>query len=227
MKLKNKTILIFAAHQDDETIGCGASIKKWSDDGNSICVCFVTDGSTGKEQGKDFGDIIDTRMEEVNRVSKILGISKIMTLSLECQKVVNKRDTFHKVIKIIRDVKPDIVITHNEVCKHRDHKRTSAIVEEACWKSQENILEELGPPHTIDDLWTFEILDLHPNPDIVVDVTETYKYKEQAMQEYFSQHGILNDIHSYIDGLSKVRGYSVGAARGEAFTRIGRMPIRL
>mgnify|MGYP001292629364 CR=1 FL=1 len=70
-------------------------------------------------------------------------------------------------------------------------------------------------------------LDLHPNPDIVVDVTETYKYKEQAMQEYFSQHGILNDIHSYIDGLSKVRGYSVGAARGEAFTRIGRMPIRL
>jgi LmbE family N-acetylglucosaminyl deacetylase len=161
MKLKNKTILIFAAHQDDETIGCGASIKKWSDDGNSICVCFVTDGSTGKEQGKDFGDIIHTRMEEVNRVSKILGISKIMTLSLECQKVVNKRDTFHKVIKIIRDVK------------------------------------------------------------------ETYKYKEQAMQEYFSQHGILNDIHSYIDGLSKVRGYSVGAARGEAFTRIGRMPIRL
>ena len=47
------------------------------------------------------------------------------------------------------------------------------------------------------------------------------------MDVYFSQHGILDGIYSYMDGLSKVRGYSIGVKRGEAFTRIGRMPIKL
>lgn len=227
MILQNKKILVFAAHQDDETIGCGASIKKWSDLGNEVHVCFVTDGATGKEQGKEFGDIVSTRMQEAKKAADILGVSEISSLSIECQKVSNRKTNFHKVIKVIREVKPDIVITHNKVCKHRDHKRISEIVEESCWKAQENILEELGETHRVQDLWTFEILDPHPNPDIVVDVTETYDTKIKAMDVYFSQHGILDGIYSYMDGLSKVRGYSIGVKRGEAFTRIGRMPIKL
>ena len=227
MKLENKTILIFAAHQDDETIGCGGSIRKWAFAGCDTHVCFMTDGSTGVEQGKEVKDIVDTRMLEAKRAANILGVTTVQSLSLECQKISNKKANFHKVIKVIRQVKPSIVITHNQMCKHRDHKRTSALVEEACWKAQENILEDLGPVHTIDDLWTFEILDPHPNPDIVVDITDTYEWKEAAMEEYFSQHGILNDIMGYIDGISKVRGYAIGVQRGEAFTRIGRMPIKL
>ena len=227
MALKDRTILIFAAHQDDETIGCGASIRKWADVGNKVYVCFVTDGSTGKQQGKEFDDIVATRMTEAREAAKILGILGVSSLSLECQRVSNRKINFHKVIKVIREIKPDIVITHNKVCKHRDHKRVSEIVEEACWKAQEDILEELGEVHRIEDLWSFEILDPHPNPDIVVDVTKTYDSKIEAMNVYFSQHGILDGIYSYMDGLSKVRGYSIGAERGEAFTRIGRMPIKL
>ena len=45
---QHKNILIFAAHQDDETIGCGASIKKWTDAGSDVEVVFMTDGATGK-----------------------------------------------------------------------------------------------------------------------------------------------------------------------------------
>jgi len=222
-----KKVLIFAAHQDDETIGAGGTIRKWSDQGSEIHVCFVTDGSTGIEQNTDPEDIISLRMKEAAAAAELLGITKIHTLGLECQKVSNKKSTFHAIIKVIREVKPEIVMTHNTVCKHRDHKRTSVLVEEACWKASENILEELGETHIIEDLWSFEILDPHPNPDIVVDITDTYEWKLKAMDNYFSQTGILKRIESYIDGLSKVRGYSIDSFRAEAFTRIGRVPIKL
>ncbi len=218
---------MFAAHQDDETIGCGGTLNKWSLAGSEVHVSFMTDGATGVEQGTSGASIIKTRMSEATRAAKILGISQIDCLDLECQNIRNDRDTFHKVIKKIREVKPDLVITHNSVCKHRDHKLTSTIVEEACWKATENILEELGKTHTIKDLWSFEILDPHTSPDIVVDTSLYHEKKIEAMNVYVSQTGLLNDIYSYLDGITKVRGYSIGAQRGEAFTRIGRLPVRL
>jgi len=222
-----KRVLVFAAHQDDETIGCGGTIRKWADLGSEIHVCFVTNGATGIEQGTNPDNIIETRMDEAALAANVLSIHKLYTFDLECQKVSNKKTNFHKFIEKIREVKPDLVITHNQLCKHRDHKRTSILVEEACWKAAENILEELGPVHEIADLWSFEILDPHPNPDIVVDITRTFVHKMAAMDVYLSQHGILNDIRRYIDGITKVRGYSIGVDRGEAFTRIGRSPVKI
>ena len=44
MDFSNKKVLIILAHQDDETIGCGGSIKKWSSNGATVEVCFMTDG---------------------------------------------------------------------------------------------------------------------------------------------------------------------------------------
>ena len=63
----NSTVLIFAAHQDDETIGCGGTMAKWACEGKDVQVCFMTDGGTGIEQGCDIkikNSIIDVRMKE-------------------------------------------------------------------------------------------------------------------------------------------------------------------
>lgn len=220
-------VLIFAAHQDDETIGCGGTIKKWSDLGSEVHVCFVTDGATGVEQGTDGRDIITTRMLEADKAGKILGVHKIHNLGLPCQNIVNNQKTFHKVIQKIREIKPDLVITHNQVCKHRDHKITSIIVEESCWKASENILEELGDVHMVRALWSFEILDPFDNPDYIVDITEQYEHKIRAFDVYHSQSEILGDIHRYMDGITKVRGYAIRTHRGESFKRIGRIPNKL
>ena len=226
VKVPNR-VLVFAAHQDDETIGCGGTISKWSSMGSKVHVCFMTDGSTGVEQNSDGSNIVLTRMKEAQAAADILGVHEISSLSLECQNISDDRQTFHKVIEKIRLIKPELVITHNNICKHRDHKLTSKIVEEACWKASENILEELGETHNISDLWSFEILDPHANPSIVVDTTRFHKQKIAAMNIYVSQVGILNNIYDFLDGLTKVRGYSIGTKRGEAYTRIGRLPVKL
>ena len=48
MNLKKKKILIFAAHPDDEVIGCGGTIAKLKKNGNEIFVCFVADGESSR-----------------------------------------------------------------------------------------------------------------------------------------------------------------------------------
>ena len=45
-----ESVLVIAAHQDDETIGCGGMIRKWADLGTRVGVIFVTSGNTGIDQ---------------------------------------------------------------------------------------------------------------------------------------------------------------------------------
>ena len=77
MIVRPDKVLVFAAHQDDETIGCGGTIKKWTSQGSEVHVCYMTDGSTGVEQGTDGQAIVATRMREAQEAASILGIKKI------------------------------------------------------------------------------------------------------------------------------------------------------
>tara|TARA_R100000008_G_scaffold33943_1_gene19190 strand:+ start:1001 stop:1690 length:690 start_codon:yes stop_codon:yes gene_type:complete len=226
---QHKNILVFAAHQDDETIGCGASIRKWTDAGSNVEVVFITDGATGVDHGNKYtsDNIITTRQYEAHLAGQVLGVKDIHNLYVECQKVEYSREFFHKVIKLIREKKPDLVITHSENDKHRDHRNTSLIIKEACWKASEAVLPELGKTHKVKDLWAFEITDPLPEVDFVVDVTESFDVKMKAMSFYDSQEQVISGINDYLDGLSKVRGYEIGKSRGEAFKRISVFPLEV
>ncbi len=229
MNVRGKKVLVFVAHQDDETIGCGGTISKWSKEGAQVHVCFMTDGATGFEQGSGLqNDITSVRMKEAIYACHLLGVKDVSTLSLPCQQIDNNKETFHKVIQKIRQVQPNVVITHSNICKHRDHRITSSIVEESCWKSTENILEDLGKPHVVDLVLQCEILDPFENPDFIVDITKEYITKCEAMAVYTSQRGVIPGIEQYLNGISLVRGYSSGPnRRAEAFKRLGRLPYKL
>ena len=61
-------ILIIAAHQDDETIGCGGSIKKWHLENKTINLVLFTDGSTGIDQLNLYDSITEVRNKELDQV---------------------------------------------------------------------------------------------------------------------------------------------------------------
>lgn len=223
-----ESVLVIAAHQDDETIGCGGMIRKWADLGTRVGVIFVTSGNTGIDQNGVYSrkDITRVRFQEADEASRILGFSW-STLGYPSQNVKNTQKLFHEIIHAIRKDKPDLVITHAPVDKHRDHRVISDTVKEACWKANENIHPELGEVHKIKDLWAMEILDLLPKVDYIVDITQTYESKIEAMRAYTSQQEIISGIFDHIDGMAKVRGYASGCKYGEAFMRLNSVPVAL
>jgi len=195
-------ILVIVAHQDDETIGCGGSIKKWTQEGKQVNVAICTNGDTGIDHSSYYENIVETRNKELSKVKSILGINKITYLN-------------------------DLIITHSNIDKHRDHRVINEIVTEAVWKSQEDIHPELGKCHIVKDLWCCEITDLLPKVDYVVDITDTFSFKTQAMEVYNSQHNIIKGIRNHLKGTALCRGYMIGEEYGEAFTRISKIPVKI
>tara|TARA_X000000950_G_scaffold263599_1_gene335964 strand:- start:874 stop:1062 length:189 start_codon:yes stop_codon:yes gene_type:complete len=53
MVKKNKKILVFAAHPDDEVLGCGATLMKLIDQGFEVKCIFFTDGVSAREKKKN------------------------------------------------------------------------------------------------------------------------------------------------------------------------------
>mgnify|MGYP001220517927 CR=1 FL=1 len=229
MHVLPKKVLVIVAHQDDETIGCSGFIKKLTDQGSLVDVVFVTSGNTGVDHSGEYNadNIVDVRNDEASRAREILGWRQTYNLGVKTQCVANTQRLFHRVIQIIRDNKPDLVITHADVDKHRDHRAISGIVREACWKAQEQIHPELGKVHKINDLWAMEILDLLPRVDYIIDITKTYESKVEALSVYNSQLDIISGIFNHVDGMAKVRGHAIGKKYGEAFMRINLLPVEL
>ena len=62
-----KKILVIAPHPDDEVLGCGGTIKKYSKRGNEVYLCIVTKGYT-PDWSEEF---IKNRPEEIEESNRI------------------------------------------------------------------------------------------------------------------------------------------------------------
>ena len=53
MPSKKNTILIVAAHPDDEVLGCGGSIAKWIQSVDDVHVLILAEGTTARDKNRD------------------------------------------------------------------------------------------------------------------------------------------------------------------------------
>ena len=105
-----KKLIVFASHPDDETIGCGGTIKKLSESGCEVIVVFATTGNTGVDQSRNYEkNIKSTRLKEANKAAKILGI-KIISWNNNTQELQYNLKLLHEAINLIRIEKPDLII---------------------------------------------------------------------------------------------------------------------
>ena len=228
-----KRILVFGAHPDDETIGVGGTIALFSDAGYEVYVvtfCWSEKGDwsdTGYAKAEWKEKISEMRRREALAADKVLGVRERIGLGLPTQGVVNDRETYQRVVEIIRRVRPIAIFTHYGEDKHRDHRAVSQITEEAWWKASENVLADLGEPWRARTLFFYEVLELFTHPTHIVDVTETFQRKIEALHCFESQMPVLGDIVGYVEGLARARGYLIGAKYGEAFLRSSFLPSKL
>jgi len=225
MNFKNS--LVFAAHADDEIIGLGGTIAKLSALGSRVVLVVFTTGETAYSDIKLKNKIGLIRDEENKKSMKILGIKEKINLGLPCQGVENTKEIYQECVRIIRKFKPDVIFTHWNKDKHRDHRAISVITEEARWKATENVLVDLGKPWYTQYMFFYEILELFTFPSLVVDITDTFDKKILAMKTQKSQFSVLPGILNYIEGLAKTRGYMCGTKYAEAFLESNFIPKKM
>ena len=135
-----KTILAVLAHPDDETFGLGGTIAVYARKGYDVYYLCATRGEAGsadEEHLKGYKDTAEMRTDELMRAAKILGLKDVFFLGYRDSGMPGMDANQHpvaqinhpvdevagRVVKYIRDLKPDVVITFDPIggYKHPDH----------------------------------------------------------------------------------------------------------
>lgn len=211
-------VLVFAAHPDDEVIGCGGFIRKLVNAGAQVSVVVVTGGQTGVSPAfQHIGDIAQARQQESEATQRILGFQKLLFLPYKTQEVKNDQGTFHSFIRLIRQEKPDLILTHAEHDKHRDHQAVSIITKEAVWKAWENVMPNLGERHRAAETWYYEVTDPFQKVDILVDISNEMDAKLEAIRAHHTQQEVIPGIEGLIEGLGKTRAFLLETQYAEGY----------
>jgi len=135
-----KTILAVLAHPDDETFGLGGTLAFYAQKGVDVYYVCATRGEVGAADAefmKGYKDTAEMRTDELSRATKILGLKEVFFLGYRDSGMPGAEDNKHpdaqmahsidevagKVVKFIRELKPDIVLTFDPIggYKHPDH----------------------------------------------------------------------------------------------------------
>ena len=215
--MKNKRILVIAAHPDDEILGCGGTISKLKNE-NFIEVLFMTNGVSSR--GNDKKQILRRRKACLNLFKHLsLPIPKNFNFpDNEMDKIPLLR-IVKKIEEKIRIYRPDTIITHYSHCLNVDHKITYEAVITACRPVNElsvkKILSFEVPSST--DWALYKGKNFQPN--YFVDISKHLKNKINLIKFYKEE--LRNYPHSRsitaIKALASVRGVSCGVKYAEGF----------
>ena len=140
---KQRKLVYFGAHPDDESFGMGATLAQYAAQGVQVYYVCSTGGELGTVDPKyleGYNSIAELRVDELTRASKILGLTDFCYLGYRDSGMKGAPDNKHpdamaaapvdeiagRVVKYIRRIQPHVVITHDEGggYGHPDHLAT-------------------------------------------------------------------------------------------------------
>lgn len=216
---------IIAAHPDDEVLGCGGSIAKWSRDSHEVNVLIMTQGITSRNKTKD-KDICQNELSQlaqsVKKANKILGVQSVNLLKYPDNRMdsVDLLDVVKTIENYITKLQPDVVVTHYSGDLNIDHQITQQAVMTACRPQQGHpvkcILSFEVPSSTE---WQSPTADNLFVPNWFEDISNTLEYKIKALEAYQSEMRKWPHSRSIkaVKHLAHWRGASVGCEAAESF----------
>jgi len=217
-----KTVLVVAAHSDDEALGCGGTIARHVAEGDSVYAVFIADGVSSRVGAND--DELGIRNQAAESARQILGITRNYFLGLPDNRLDSLPliDVIQPLERIISEVEPQIIYTHHHGDLNVDHRVTHQAVMTACRPT---------PGSNVKEIYTFQVLSSTEwnTPGIstfaansIVDITNYLSVKEAALQAYAVEMRPYPHSRSIenVMALARYTGATNGLMAAEAFVQI-------
>lgn len=199
---EKQNILVILAHPDDPEFFCGATLARWAQAGHEITYYLLTCGDKGRnDHNRDIAqnELCSLRHEEQHHASAILGVKAVHFMDLEDGYLVPSLDLRRDVVRIIRQLRPDVLVTCDPQnlfatygINHPDHRAAGQVVLDAVFPAAGNelffpeLLRDEGlHPHAPKEVW----VSLTNQPTVTLDVTDQWETKIRALKEHKSQIG--------------------------------------
>ena len=216
----DKTILVIAAHSDDEALGCSGVIARHVSEGDSVHLLFMTDGVASRLESGDGKN----RLTYAQDASKILKVDSFTNLNFPDNKMdsIPLLDVVKEIEDKISELQPEIIYKHHIGDLNVDHQITHKAVVTACRPQ---------PDFCVKEIYAFEVLSSTEwntpgvevfSPNVFIDITDYIDIKKQVLEVYSEE--MHQPPHSRsIDNalrLNALRGHSVGMDYAEALELI-------
>ncbi len=176
-------IMVVGGHPDDAEINAGGILAKNND--NHIAI--MTFGELGG-RGESPDKLKIIREDEARRAAKILNANIHFLGYSDCD-VHATQEMRLKLAELIREIKPEIILTHDQSDNHPDHRETAIAVKDAVSLAGLSSLKIRGEAHSVTNLYTFGC-----GGSIYIDVSPVFDQKMNALRQHQSQIKMQNLI---------------------------------
>jgi bacillithiol biosynthesis deacetylase BshB1 len=179
-------LLAIAPHPDDAELICGGTLARAARAGRSVGILDLTRGEMGSRGTPE------VRSAEAARAAALLGVTERSSLGLADAGITNARDSRLRLVAALRRLRPRVVIAPAPAPfgRHPDHREAAELIRDAVFLSGLARFDPSSPPfrpHKVIHAITFREDFLRPT--FVVDITETFDLKLEAIACFASQFG--------------------------------------
>jgi bacillithiol biosynthesis deacetylase BshB1 len=206
-------MLAVSPHPDDVELCCGGLIAKMSSKGYRVGIIDLTKGELGTE------GTAETRKHEAAKAAEILGVQIRENMDFGDCRLSAGYDEAKKLAGTIKQYKPSVLIAPYGDGRHPDHAASRKLADKAVFFAK---LAKMQTGHEAHRVGMVAYYMLHESfePFFVVDVTESYGKKLEAIKAYKSQMGLLLGIEGLLKSIElrdQFYGLKIGVKHGEPF----------
>lgn len=174
-------VLAIAAHRDDVEQTCGGTLLRMAARGLRTAILDLTRGEAGTR------GTAEERGREAHEAAELLGVGWRDALDLPDGDVENTYENRIKIARVVRLLRPRVVILPYWQARHPDHAMTATLGHDACFLSGLAKVDTGLPPYRPFKI-VYASLYADVRPSFVVDITPFIEQRHAALMAYKSQY---------------------------------------
>jgi len=206
-------VLVISPHPDDESIGCGGTLRRHVLQGDIVQAVFLTSGERGGH-GRSRDDTMRIREEEAREAAAILGLAQIEFWRVPNGSLRLTGKLTDRLCAKLNEWPADIIYVTHDREMHPEHRAAARLVKRAV----SSLSGKLAKPK----VFMFEVWTPLQRMDEIVDITPYIETKTAAIRAHQSQCEVMRFDDAFL-GLARYRGEMFSWPEGdyaEVFARI-------
>jgi len=179
-------LLAIGVHPDDIELSCSGTLLRHIDQGKTVGLLDLTRGELGTRGNADIRD------QEAAEAAGLMGAAFRKNLAMPDGFFEYREGNLRKIIAVIRECQPEIVLCNAVVDRHPDHGRAAQLTADACFYAGLVKIPSYDEHGRAQERWRpsavyHYIQDFNLRPDFVVDISPYIDRKLQLVRAFRSQ----------------------------------------
>jgi LmbE family N-acetylglucosaminyl deacetylase len=183
------SVLVVAAHPDDEILGCGGTMARLAREGREVRIAILAEGMSSRYAHREDADPRQLQQlhARAQQAADKVGAKEVVL----CKLPDNRLDTVPllEVVKLVEELvarfRPEVIYTHHPGDLNVDHGVVHRAVLTATRPVAGQCVRDIYAfevPSSTE--WAFQRLEPSFRPSVFVDITETLETKIEALACY-------------------------------------------